>query len=138
MTKFLKQIVLMALVIAAFAVLRHRAPVILPAPLQQYIHGQQIRLPVATGAPLTANSPSWSLVQTKHHTYEVFVRYKGQIKGKFDAGTKIASSASGQDFSTAGKAEFGAKTYNASIIHVNPDGRSGFITFINASRQPSG
>jgi hypothetical protein len=137
MKRFIKQIALLVVVIAAFAILRNHAPAILPTPAQQYIHGSEIKIPVAVGAPQAANSASWSLVQMKNQKYEVFVRYKGQIKGKFDAAKEISSNGSGKDFAAVGKAEFGTQKYNASTIHINPDGRSGFILFTKSSGKPA-
>lgn len=128
MKSFLKQIILMVVVIVAFAIIQHRAPTILPAPPESQVHGSTIQIPVTT-LPSESAQVSWQLIELPSHQYQVIVRDKSRVAGKFNATILQEKNTAGQTFRAAGTAQFGTQSYYANTIHVNASGTSGYIVF---------
>jgi len=125
---FIKQILMLAVIVVIVAVIQHRVPANLPAPAANEIHGESIEIPVSTSFS-ESQQESWQLVQLPSKQYQVLVRYKYRIAGKFNATVLKTQDSQGKTFRAAGTVQFNRTQYYATTIHVNPNGSSGYIVF---------
>lgn len=128
MRRFPKQSLWLVIIVLAIAILQHRIPASLPTPPRSEVHGTNIQVPLSE-IPSNIDKINWQLIELPNHQYQVVARRNSRIIGKFNTTVVKSKSGSGKTYRAAGIAIFGTNRYTATTIHVNPNGRSGYIVF---------
>lgn len=128
--------VLTVLIIVAFFVIRHRSVPYAPAPANAVTISQGIRVPVATKLP-QGTGEVWVLAKMNNKEYVVNVYNKQSLLHVFKAGSEVSQDSSGTTYQAEDDIRLGYTEYQATAIHVNPDGRSGYIELKEVSNPNS-
>ncbi|MCL6547764.1 MAG: hypothetical protein K6T30_02520 [Alicyclobacillus sp.] len=130
--------VITLLILVVFFLVQHRSVPNLTLPKNASVHGQAVRIPVAVRtAP--AHGAFWNLSRTTDaKRYFVTAYESGNPVRQFATQGAPRSAADGVDYPASGQVRFRQALYRAVTIHVNRDGRSGYILFVPATAADSG
>jgi len=119
---------MLIVIVVAVVLIRRHVPPALPAPSASNVHDSTIQITVSTSFQKNAVE-SWQLIHLPSKQYEVLIRHKGQIAGKFNTTTLQSKNAAGSTYQAAGTVTFGSQLYAAQRIHIDSKGKSGYIIF---------
>ncbi len=126
--------VLTVLIIAAFFIIQHRSVPNAPSPTNAVTTSQGIRIPVVTEVP-SGTGEVWILARKSNGGYVVNVYNRQTLLHAFMAGKKITSDSTGTTYSASNDIRLGYIEYQATAIHVNKDGKSGYIALRQIASQ---
>lgn len=116
----------MLLIIIGFLVLQHRTVPNVPLPSAYHAQGASIQIPLAMRYDLSQEEV-WTLSKRADaDQYFASVFAKERLLRQF-ATTKLLSADGGRTYATAGQIRVNGVLYEATRLHVNPDGRTGYI-----------
>ncbi|QSO54422.1 hypothetical protein JZ785_12005 [Alicyclobacillus curvatus] len=118
--------VLTVLIVGAFFIFQHRSVPSAPTPTNAVTTSQGMRIPVVTEVP-SGTGEVWILAQKADKTYVVNAYNRQTLLHVFMAGKKISADSTGTTYSASNDIRLGYIEYQATAIHVNPDGKSGYI-----------
>lgn len=113
------------LVVAAIFFFKHSHAPIVPYPDNAVPTAGGIRIPVTMTLP-QGNQEFWSLNKSKQQ-YIVSLYNKQVLIDQFPAGAEVDKGLNGETYATSGSLQLGVEKYTASQIHVNSDGKTGYI-----------
>lgn len=117
------------LVIAAIFWWKHGGSVpSIPYPNNAIPRADGIHVPIVMQLPQDS-SEFWTLAQTANHQYVVNTYNRQAVVAKFPATSEVSHTTDGTTYATAGHIRMGLEEYAATEIHINTDGKSGYILF---------
>lgn len=116
------------LIVVAFFLFEHRATPEVPLPAHYTKVGNAVRIPVGMGVPST-NGESWTLAKVNQQNYVVLLTNNSKTLHQYKANPSGHRAADGTNFAVAGAVNLDGTLYQAQTLHVNPDGRTGYIQF---------
>ena len=120
------------LIVAAFFIMKHRSIPYAPTPDTVITTSQGIRVAAYMKMP-TGSGEAWVLARKASGEYVVNVYNRQTLVHVFTAGQTMKQDLSGTTYSTTDLIRLGLMEYQATDIHVNKDGRTGYIDFKEVS-----
>ncbi|WP_067924397.1 hypothetical protein [Alicyclobacillus shizuokensis] len=122
-----KQILFALLIIAAIVAFRLHTPPDVPLPKSAQVHGSTVTIPVTSHVNPKANQYA-GLARQSGHRYAVVIK-SGNVMKEFQAGSVITKGRDGVDYKASGQIHLSGRPYQAQQLHVDADGRQGYIVF---------
>jgi hypothetical protein len=109
-------------------------PMTLSFPSAAKITGNEVRVPVKVAVPSKEDAPYWILSRRgEGGPYLVTVFENGKSIAQFSSNNRGTVKSDGTTYSAAGRIQVVNTVYNASAIHIDPDGHSGYILMTSDS-----
>ncbi len=122
-----KQILFALLIIAAIVAFRLHTPPDVPLPKSARVQGGTVTIPVTSHVNPQAVQYAGLARQSGSH-YAVVLK-SGNVIREFPAGSVITRNKDGVDYKASGQIHLSGRPYQAQQLHVDADGRKGYIVF---------
>jgi len=128
------QLLLIFVLLIAFYFIQHRATPSLPMPTVYQQIGTDLKIPISATMQ-KGGQEFWTLARKSDKTYEVNAYNDYKLIHQFPLDKLISSDATGRKYATTGNVRIDTILYRADVVHMNTDGRSGYIilTLVNTS-----
>lgn len=126
------------LLVIGFYFAQHRTVPSIPLPANAAASGTKVKIPFVMQKPSPVNE-TWVLTKSTNQQFFVGVYVNERMIRRFQANRTISKDASGVEYTSIGDLKFNGQAYQVVSIHINPDNKSGFITFkqvSNTSKNP--
>lgn len=117
-------------IIVGFYIVEHQKVPTVSLPATYTMVGKDMRIPVHMARAGTGQT-GWALARTSQGVYVALLYQNGQLAHQFRAATKAApqtgSGTTGHTYAATGQVSMGGALYRVATIHINPDGKSGYV-----------
>ncbi len=125
----LSWVLLIVIAVGFYLVEHQKVPTVTP-PAHYTLVGKDVRIPVNMARAANTQT-GWALARTSQGFYVALLYQNGQLRHQFQATTKAApqqqGGSSGQTYAATGQVNMDGTLYRVAEIHVNPDGKTGYI-----------